>query len=282
MTISLAWIRVVGKTRELVMAADSRLRFGCAWDCCPKILTLPRSDIAISFAGDTQDAYPLMLQMSSAVANYSRARNRAMDIRDLKGHAMRVFDAMRNLITDLPKGNPPSESPNISFILGGYSWQKKDFLLWRLRFAHRLGKFTAAPAGSLRGSGGEKRIIIEGDYKDEVGRRLVAKLKAKGKFHTGGLDMEPFEVLRDIIRTNQFPFVGGAPQVLKIYEHMNYAPYAVYWPAKRNGSVTLLGRPLLDYELAECLILDPDNLQTYDGRTGKVFKGGQRMEKNEA
>jgi hypothetical protein len=213
MTVSLAWLRMVGKTRELVVATDSRLRCGRAWDCCPKILTLPRTDVAISFAGDTDDAYPLMLQMSSAAANYSRARNRAMDIRDLKGHTLRVFDAMRNLISDLPKGSTSPGPANISFILGGYSWQKKEFLLWHLKHASRLGKFTATPAGSLRGSGGEKRIAIEGDYKNEVGRRLVQKLKAKSRFNSGGFDMEPFEVLRDIIRTNEFPCIGGAPQV---------------------------------------------------------------------
>jgi hypothetical protein len=216
--------------------------------------------------------------MSSAIANYSRARNRAMDIFDLKGHTLRVFNAMRSLITDLPRGNP-SEPSKISFILSGYSWQKKKFVIWLLQFVPSLRKFTVRPAGTLRGGGGGKRIVIAGDYKEEVGRRLVHKLKAKGKFDSGGFDMEPFEVLRDIIRTNKFPYVGGAPQVLKIYEHMNYAPYAVYWPDRKSSKVSLLGRPLLDYEATECLILDPDSLETYDGRTGKVFIGGKKVEK---
>jgi len=58
MTLSLAWIRSVGNVQELVMATDSRLRRGRAWDVAPKILTLPRTDCAICFAGDTDDAYP--------------------------------------------------------------------------------------------------------------------------------------------------------------------------------------------------------------------------------
>jgi hypothetical protein len=103
------------------MATDSRLRSGRAWDCGPKIVTLPRTDVAISFAGDTEDAYPFILQLSSAIANYSRARNRAMDVLDLKGHTPRVFDSMRSLISDLPGGNPAEAAPNIFFTLGGYS-----------------------------------------------------------------------------------------------------------------------------------------------------------------
>jgi len=46
MTLCLAWIRAVDQTTELVIATDSRLRSGCAWDCGPKLLPMPRSDLA--------------------------------------------------------------------------------------------------------------------------------------------------------------------------------------------------------------------------------------------
>ena len=62
MTISIAWVRNVGATKELVVASDSRLSFGCRWDCCPKVLALPRGDAAMCFAGNTMYAYPVMLQ----------------------------------------------------------------------------------------------------------------------------------------------------------------------------------------------------------------------------
>src|SRR5688500_4667415 len=75
-TLSLACVRNVGTVRALVFASDSRLRSGEAWDSCPKIFTLPRSDCLISFAGQTHYAYPLMLQMiqSSEVFRPSRSR----------------------------------------------------------------------------------------------------------------------------------------------------------------------------------------------------------------
>jgi hypothetical protein len=99
MTLSVAWVRTVNTVEELVFASDSRLRFGQAWDCCPKILTLPRTDCLISFAGDTHYAYPLMLQMNNAIDMYPPSRMRRVDIEDVRGHTLRVFNQMRSYIS---------------------------------------------------------------------------------------------------------------------------------------------------------------------------------------
>jgi hypothetical protein len=53
MTISIAWVRHLSTYDELVFVSDSRLGDTFTFDSCPKILTLPRNDCAISFAGDT-------------------------------------------------------------------------------------------------------------------------------------------------------------------------------------------------------------------------------------
>jgi hypothetical protein len=71
--------------------------------------------------------------------------------------------------------------------------------------------------------------------------------------------MEPFEVLRDIIRSEKFPSVGGSPQVVKIYEHMNTVPFGVYWPDRASGQISVLGRPLMAYEKVGYSVIDPDN-----------------------
>jgi hypothetical protein len=71
MTICVAWIKSTGKNNEeLLIASDSRLRSGLAWDCCPKIITLPRTDCAICFEGDTTYSYPMMLQLSRAYRQF--------------------------------------------------------------------------------------------------------------------------------------------------------------------------------------------------------------------
>lgn len=117
MTLAIAWVRSVGDTKELLMAADSRLRMGRAWDCGPRILTLPRSDSAICFAGDTHDAYPLMIQMANAIASYPPSRSRSMDLCDMKGHTVRVFNHMREQIHDLPPGQTLPAPRRRSFFL---------------------------------------------------------------------------------------------------------------------------------------------------------------------
>lgn len=54
MTLSVSWVREFGETKELIVATDSRLRWGQAWDCCPKIMMLPRGDSVLCFAGETR------------------------------------------------------------------------------------------------------------------------------------------------------------------------------------------------------------------------------------
>jgi hypothetical protein len=225
---------------------------------------LPRSDAAICFAGETLFAYPLMLQLNSIVATHSRIRSRAMDLHDFKGHAIRVFDRLRSLISDPPRGCAVP-LPDGTLVLAGYSWRKPDFVIWVIRFDSRQKKFlfdtvTKSPS-KLR------KIAIVGDYVSEFKDRLGKLLISKGKRPNGALDMEPLEVLRDMIRSGKYEKLGGAPQLAKIYQHMNCTPYAIYWPSRASGRITLLGRPLLDYEIVEQMVIDPDSLEVFDSRT---------------
>jgi hypothetical protein len=68
MTLCAAWIRhgQSDEGQELVFATDSRLRMGEAWDMGLKLFNLGRSDCLLCFAGDTQRAYPLILQGSNS------------------------------------------------------------------------------------------------------------------------------------------------------------------------------------------------------------------------
>lgn len=275
MTLSIAWVRSVGETHELVMASDSRLRMGCAWDCCPKILTLPRSDAAISFAGHTYDAYPLMLQMANAIASFPQSRSRAMDLCDMKGHTVRVFNHMRDQIHDLPKGQNQPETPDALFLLAGYSWQKERFCIWLLHFDARTKKFTYRPTRGWRGVKGHKLISLTGENADEAKQRIIDLLRKRKRLTVGGFDMEPFEVLRDMIRDGTYPMIGGPPQMLKIYRHMNVRPYAIFWPNRESMRISLLGRPLLKYEVIEHLVLDPDTLKLEEPPSYELRNSGQ-------
>lgn len=262
MTLSVAWVRDIGNTQELLVATDSRLRFGCAWDCCPKIITLPRSDSALCFAGDTMHAYPMMLQMQAAIGMYPKSRSRAMDFLELRHHTLEVFNGMREYIGDLRGDQQEPEPPETLFILAGFSWRSSKFAIWLLHFDTNIKQFTYRPASTWKGGDGKKKIAFAGDYVEEARTRLVEILREREKLTVGGFDMEPFEVLRDMLRDDQHPYIGGPPQLVKVYRHMNSLPFGVYWPDRESGQVSLLGRPLLNYETSTYKVLDPDTLKT--------------------
>lgn len=259
MTLGMAWVRSVGDVREFVVAIDSRLTGGQTWDGCPKVLLLPRSDCVLCFAGDTDHAYPLMIQVQNAIAMHARTRDRTLDVVHLKGHIVRLIKHMRTYIHKLPHGQQSSLPPDVTFIFGGYSWRYKDFRFWKIRAGR---DFETEPPNNWSEKQNEKRIHFIGDREAvlEAQKRLAALLREKGKIASGDFDMEPFEVLRDIIRGNLFHSVGGPPQLVKVYEHMNTKPFGVFWPNRESGTVSMLGRPLLKYEMSNWPLLDPDNI----------------------
>jgi hypothetical protein len=184
-------------------------------------------------------------------------------IAQLKGHLIRVFNHSRSYISNPPVGQTEPDEPEAIFILGGYSWRKRQFEIWQLRYDKYLRKFTfhTISQGTTEDGRGNK-IAFVGDAKvvKAAKRRLVALTFARhGYFKKVPFDMEPFEVLRDMLRSNEYSSIGGAPQMVKIYEHMNATPFGVYWPSKDSGEATMLGRPLLSYEKPNWAVLDPDD-----------------------
>jgi len=150
---------------------------------------------------------------------------------------------------------------DVDFIFGGYSWREKDFRFWKLR---AIGQgFLSKPPDHWGKEPDQWRIQFVGD-EDAIKYaklRLAALLKDKSKLPEGGFDMEPFEVLRDVIRSGRYPSIGGPPQLVKVYEHMNTLPFALYWPNRASGKVEALGRPLMDYEVSSWPVLDPDDIR---------------------
>lgn len=261
MTLSTLWLRKEGEAEELVIATDSRLRAGRAWDCCPKVFILPRGDSAICFAGETDNAYPLLTQAVNTVQVHPPALDRSLDLYDLLGHLVRVFNHMRNQIHDLPVGVRHPGDPMAEFLLGGYSWRKAHFQMWRIYYEPNIAQFTYQTVGWWGGQRASKRAAFVGDHIDEAKRRLLTRLREKAKLKEGGLDMEPFEVLRDMIRESSYHEIGGPPQIVKVYRHLNSIPFGVLWPNARDGGVAVNGRPFLDYEATRLPLLDPDSLR---------------------
>jgi hypothetical protein len=150
-TVAVAWIRRVRDCEELVFVSDSRYSGdGRVFDACPKIMTLPRTDCAIAFAGYTGHALPMMLQLVQAVDSYAPARRRAMDILTLKSHILKVFDKMSSQILSSPGLSKPEDcTPDATFLFGGYSWIDKQFQLWRISYSKVLKRFKEKNAPCL-------------------------------------------------------------------------------------------------------------------------------------
>ena len=260
MTISLAWLRKNGSLEELVIASDSRVRFGGHWDCAPKILQLRRGDAVLCFAGDTLYSYPIMLQAIAAMEQHPKIKSRAYDLEQLKGYFIDVLNNMISKVEDLPRGVDPT--PETVFILAGWSWARNCFRAWQIFYNKKIKKYSFHSANPWAGGNKDKFLVFAGDYEDEFKSRLMRLLKNRNKHNRGGFDMEPFEILRDMIRNNTFNAIGGAPQLVKVYKHQNTLPFGILWPNDGSYQVNLLGRPLLEYEMTKYLIVNPDTLTT--------------------
>lgn len=283
MTVSLVWVRKVGPGEQLWFVSDSRLSGGRSWDYCSKILPLSRLDSAISFAGATDDAYPLMLQCVLAVDYHAPARERAADVPELKTHILHVFNSMAEAIqsdiTDL-------KDPRTSFIFGGYSWKQKRFVIWEIFYNSTKGLFEARPSRCVVYSAKAKSFVLNGKKRvcreqrtliasggdrgkrREAEQRLLQLLTHRRKKAEPAkpfqFNMEPFEVVRDMLQeSKKYDTIGGAPQLVRIDQHVNARAVGVYWPDRNSKQVTLLGRPALGYENLDAWVLDPETLKLH-------------------
>ncbi len=258
MTLAMAW---VGKRKDglshLYIASDSRTRGGMVFDFCPKILTLPRSDCAICFAGDTAATYPLMLQLSSAISAHLPAKDRSLDIRTLKPHLLRVFT---DIINNIKNPMSPIEPDDVQFIFCGYSWISKSFEIWTIYYSKKDKKFAARPAINMHAMMGQVAFI--GDVARDARAKFITRLNSYAGEKPEHFEFEPFKVLRDMLRSaGRDASIGGAPQLVRIAEHMNTKVLGVKWAEKEQRFITIMGRRIFDYENTDNFTIDPDTFE---------------------
>jgi len=285
MTIAIAWVRRIRDCEELLFVTDSRLSGdGRNFDATPKVMKFSRNDCAIAFAGYTGHAYPMMLQLSFAIDAYPPAQRGTLSLEALRKHALQVFNGIADSIKSSERlSSPQDTSPEANFLFGGYSWIKKEFEIWSIFYQKSEGKFIAQPAKIALYPENSPRV----GYRSNSNRRIKETDKLIGKIAFAGdqaqlaqrllsekmmsiktdklsdlrFDMEPFEVVRDMLRDpNHSETIGGAPQLIKVYQYMRSAALSVYWPDKKSGIPHLQGRPYLGYEKLDNWILDPDAL----------------------
>lgn len=252
MTLSVAWLRNAIGSPELVFASDSRVSGGEVWDRYPKIFQLSRSDCLISFSGPTDYAFPLVMQLNNAIAAFDRSRRGETDLSSVKGHALRVFNDM---YADLQHFPPSSDVPDpvTQFTFGGWSWKTSQFRIWHLdwdgsqkAFSFRNVRHYPDLPDAVAWFDGSTEAVWDTHVALE---RLLRRRTEQGL--ASRLNMEPLQLLVAAIRSNAYHDVGGAPQVGKVFRHMNTQLVKVEWPHEENEIATFLaGRPLLPYEAA--------------------------------
>jgi hypothetical protein len=257
MTLTVAFIRKLPKRRdreELVMASDSRLTGGQCFDQGPKLFALPRSDALLGLAGDTYYAYPLALHLQATIASYARSADRRFPLDKAIVHACKVFTQSYRLIHTLPVGERLPVEGDAHFILGGYSWHDNGFRIWKVSTDRAKREFPLRRVQNRLFFTGTKAAVREAM---ERTNRLLKQRKRT----LDTMDLEPVEVLRDIVREGTYPDVGGAIQVAKVFRHMNSQFYATLW-ACTDGKIRshVFGRPLPANERCDWPHFDPDTL----------------------
>jgi len=219
MTLVVAFRRKVRNGHELVFGSDSRLTGGQTNDQAQKIFQLPRNDALFAFAGDTQYAYPLLMQLLRSIESLPPSAEGRMKLSKAKGHILRVFQQSYSSIHSLPFGQKYPEEPAA----------RKYAIIETNRLLRRRGKVTAE------------------------------------------INYEPLEVLGKIISDRNFPSIGGAPQVGKVYQYLQTQLFQVKWRHDSSSKEVchIIGRPLLPTENCSWPIFDPDRGFYVPGRSYK-------------
>lgn len=249
MTLVVAWTRTTGSGRELWLISDSRLSGGKFWDYGPKIFGAGRSDAIIAFAGETDWTYPLISQVSSYIESFVNLRDRVIDVSEAYEKILELLNDSLAFVTGAV--HESMGKPDCSFIFSGYSVRRNDFFIRRIVYHVERKRFESRSPRKLRG----EYLTYIGD-KGPVGAivRRLSKNAPADICKNARLDMEPAEAFFEVLISKKFEEIGGAPQVSKIYQHMNQRHFGVYWPPDvpiEKQSIYLRGRRLKSYDVLD-------------------------------
>lgn len=262
MTLVVTWTRTTGTGRELWLMSDSRLSGGKFWDYGPKIFGTGRSDAMIAFAGETDWTYPLISQISSYVESFVNLRDRVIDVSEAYEKILELLNDSLDFVSDAI--DESLTMPNCSFIFAGYSVRRNDFFIRRIYFHAGRKRFESRGPRTLKG----EYLTYIGDKGpvDSIVRRLPKETPAD-RCNNSRLGMEPAQAFFDVLTSKRFSEIGGAPQVAKIYQHMNQKHIGVYWPPNvpsDEQNIYLRGRCLKAYDVLDHpWVFEPSSASLY-------------------
>lgn len=251
MTLCVSWIRRAGRTKELMLAADSLLNGGGDFMEAPKIFPLKRGDCAIACAGDTAYTFPIVTHILQSIDLNVKNSTRAQDFVEL----VHYFEELMNscLTTVINPVTNKDKGPDFQMLFVGYSAKLKDFKMVVFQYDKSRKIMKRRTEKTLK----KNKVAVIGDKgatkKGETNlvslyrRELFLRLEADGIGDNGFIDMQPLDVLNSFIKENQYRTVSGHLQMLKICDFMSVLPYAIM-EDNNPESIYYMGRKLMNYE----------------------------------
>lgn len=149
------------------------------------LFDLPRKDALICFAGRTDRAYPLILNLISALQYNKEFQDKAKDVSDLALFVSDLFTELVYLITENAGTNRRVESRS-QFSFGGWSWKLQQFVLFKIFYNPQEQKFIFVDC--LAGKKA-RQVVFIGDYLEEA--KALYYREFEGENSENVLDMEP-------------------------------------------------------------------------------------------
>ncbi|MEH2484685.1 hypothetical protein [Bradyrhizobium sp. AZCC 2230] len=154
------------------------------------------------------------------------------------------FLAIVNQMAALVDDRILAQFTKTSFLVGGYHFDSGRLYQRIVRYNETTGQYEREEFGGIKSAG-------KGFSLGFIGDERAAYFKILGKLiheQQTELNFQPLQALSLLLKSqDRNSAVGGSPQVVKVYRHRNYLPYAIRATAA-DDKVTLFGRPLLSYE----------------------------------
>lgn len=259
MTLCTAWIRKTGDNDELIFATDSCLSAGERWPTGIKLFDLPRKDALICFAGRTDRAYPLILNLISTLQYNKEFQDKAKDVSDLALFVSDLFTQLVYLIDDYSSQDVHELRAEANFLFGGWSWKLQQFVLFKIFYDPQEQKFVFVDCLAEKKS---RQVVFIGDQLEDA--KALYYREFEGEKSENLLDMEPLKVLTIMSRDRaEFTSIMGALQVAKVYKSGHNEMFGVMWPSIK-GKPHFLGKEYKLFEKPEVRYFDPDTLVIHE------------------
>ncbi|MDW7774502.1 MAG: hypothetical protein SCH71_16580 [Desulfobulbaceae bacterium] len=266
MTLCAAWIRQLNNLEELVFATDSALTGGERWDNGIKLFELTRKDCLLCFTGSTGRAYPLILNLVSAIRFNSRLESPATTIAEILNYVSELFTSLiKTIISEVHGEDIHTLRAEARFLFGGWCWQTNRFRIWKLYYSKEAEGFLFDELTSDDNKtrfytfmGEAKERDIEKEAKDNFHQYLLDEDRLDSK-----LDMEPLKILRTMAQDMAIREVGGSLQIAKVYRSGRSEFFGIFWPSS-NGKPCFQGREYNNFTRPPVRYYNPDTLEVFE------------------